>query len=196
MADNPDLTWYSRLSRDCNGPVRCPFATVEACPRYYQSLALSGNIGATSISSVEDKRLLKKWKKSDLWPRIDEQASSVFKVDNNLSFISNFCPEVSYDVLGVFCSGLSTYADEFDREVAYQHLKKEGAVNSDPRWLWQHVEPQHYSSCPIYAILNYRAEAANYNKNNEAPWWREHLEKIIVAIIGTIATAIVMKILS
>ena len=73
----PDLDWYKKKSLESNLSPRCSFATVESCPRYYQSLSLMGNAGATKIDPSEDKRLLKFWKTNDLWPKTGEQETSV-----------------------------------------------------------------------------------------------------------------------
>jgi hypothetical protein len=159
-------------------------------------LSLAGDTGATSIPRAEDERLLKKWKESDLWPRIAEQASSVFKANDRLSFISNFCPEVTYDRFGVFCAGLSMYTDGIDKEAAHRHLQKEGAGEDDPRWRWQHVEPLHYTGCSLYAVLSRKAEEAKAAKEPIGPWWREHLAEIIVGVVVAAATAIITKALS
>jgi hypothetical protein len=55
----PSLDWYKKKSLEGSLPPRCPFATVESCPRYYQSLSLMGDAGATKMETSEDKRLLK-----------------------------------------------------------------------------------------------------------------------------------------
>lgn len=43
----PNFDWYSNISNKLGGPYRCPFATVSHCPRYYQSLSLLKETGAT-----------------------------------------------------------------------------------------------------------------------------------------------------
>ena len=95
MPKIPDLKWYASVSEKRGVAVRCPFATVEACPRFYQSLSLLGNAGSTKIPQAEDERLLEKWKKSDLWPRTEELATSIAGADGKRSMFSNFCPEVA-----------------------------------------------------------------------------------------------------
>ncbi len=132
----PNLAWATKISRKRGGPIRCPFATVESCPRYYQSLALLGGAGSTKIPEAEDKRLLKKWEKSDLWPRTEEQASSILGTGDKASIFSHFCPEVMYDRFGHFATVLTRYADEIDFGLAHQSLGKQGAPRDDPRWNW------------------------------------------------------------
>lgn len=186
MTENPNKDWYSRISREQGVGIHCPFATVESCPRYFESLSLLEDTGATSMAREEVERLKKKWRSSDLWPRIGEQGTSVFKSGDRLSFISNFCPEVAFERFGIFCSGLSTYTDEFDREGAYQWLKRQGASENDPRWTWQRVEPLHFTACKHYSVLKHRAGS---DKKQE-PWWREHLAKIIVGAAIAVASAV------
>jgi hypothetical protein len=55
--ETPDIEWYLRISKERGVTPRCPFATVERCPRYYDSLSLLGEAGSTKISSEEEARL-------------------------------------------------------------------------------------------------------------------------------------------
>lgn len=57
MTEIPNREWYAKLSQERGVAFRCPFATVEACPRFYQSLSLLGETGSTKISEAEDERL-------------------------------------------------------------------------------------------------------------------------------------------
>ena len=52
-----DKAWYHGISEAKSLPLRCPFATVDRCPRYYQSLSLLSETGATAIEPEEDSRL-------------------------------------------------------------------------------------------------------------------------------------------
>ena len=58
----PGLQWYLDQSAFKNISPRCQFATVQSCPRFYQSLSLLGNAGSTKIPQKEDKKLLKNGK--------------------------------------------------------------------------------------------------------------------------------------
>jgi hypothetical protein len=63
MASNviiPDFEWYSALSSKRGPSPRWPFASVERCPRYYQSLSLLGGAGFTKIDPKEDASLLRR----------------------------------------------------------------------------------------------------------------------------------------
>lgn len=156
----PDLKWAAAISKENGGSVRCPFATVEACPRYYQSLSLMGSAGSTNIPEAEDNRLKAKWQESDLWPRIDEQASTIMGSDEKIDIFSRFCPEVMFDRFGYFATGLTRYADEIDSGFAHEQLGKEGASRDDPRWNWSSCTPMHYTECPVYAVLQIRRKRA------------------------------------
>jgi len=151
---NPDLDWYTGFSHKKGVRPRCPFASVQRCPRFYQSLSLLGSAGSTGIEPKEDERLLEKWKKSDLWPVTREQATSISGGPPVPYLYSNFCPEVAYDNFGFFASSLGHYADEIDREIAHRDLKKEGALRGDWRWAWDQVSPMHYTECPLYSPLD------------------------------------------
>ena len=187
MPDRPDIEWYSRVSREHGTAVHCPFATVETCPRYFESLSLTVDTGASGIPQKENDRLLKKWQKHDLWPRTGEQASSVFKANDRLSFISNFCPEVTYERFGLFCSSLHDYSDGIDKDAAHRSLARDKVPQNDIRWQWAHGEAQHYSACPRYAVLHHRA----LTEKKAEPWWREHLAKIITGVILALAGGLV-----
>lgn len=72
--------------------------------------------------------------------------------DDKYTGFSNFCPEVSFDVFGLFAVSLHRYADEIDTESAYAKLK-ENAYPKDWRWQWAYVESLHYLKCPVYSQL-------------------------------------------
>lgn len=187
----PNAKWYAQLSHNLSLPAHCPFATIEACPRYYQSLSLLGEAGSTKISEKENRRLLKRWKKSDLWPRTDEQATAIAGDAGKPSIFSNFCPEVTAERFGYFATYLTRYADELDLGLAHERLAKEGVPADHPGWLWSWCAPQHFTDCPVYAILSQRATAPPPAEPQS--WWREHLAKIVVAVVVALATAIIAK---
>lgn len=150
----PNLPWYLGASKEMDVSPRCPFATVEACPRFYQSLSLLGGTGSTTkIDSLEDKRLQEKWEKNDLWPKTREQETSI---SGNGKFFDKFCPEVSFDRFGYFASYLGKYSDEIDHDLAHGQLGKIGAAPEDYRWVWSAVTSMHFTECPLYSVLLYR----------------------------------------
>lgn len=150
----PDLPWYLGRSARYGGKPRCPFATVERCPRYYQSLALLGEAGSTKIGPDEDARLLEKWKRSELWPRTGEYETALGGPDGRWTQYVNFCPEVTFDCFGYFAVYLHRYSDEIDADTAHARLAEMGVPRNDPRWNWDHVEPMHYSECYLYSLLS------------------------------------------
>lgn len=149
----PTIDWNLAKSNASSLELRCPFATTETCPRFYQSLSLLGLAGSTKIPEKNDKKLLKKWKKSPLWPVTNEQATSISGPNNRYKNFSNFCPELSFERFGYFATGLYGYSDEVDMEHAHTELSRLNASRDDWRWLWASLEPQHYSECPLYSIL-------------------------------------------
>ena len=151
---NPDLKWYTGVSREKHVRPRCPFASVRRCPRFYQSLSLLGGAGSTKIEPREDNLLLKRWKKSDLWPSTDEQATSISGEPGNPSIYRNFCPEVAFERFGLFALNFARYADEVDLDLAHDRLGRMKAPASDWHWAWSSVAPMHYTECPLYSLLD------------------------------------------
>ena len=85
----PDIDWCRELSIKLGVPTRCPFSTVDECPRYYQSLALLSSAGHTPIATEKDEMLRKKWETSDLWPMIEEQATGCQGVGGYRQYAAN-----------------------------------------------------------------------------------------------------------
>ncbi len=152
---NPDIDWYLRISQAHHVTPRCPFTSVERCPRYYQSLSLLGEAGSTKIPAKEDERLRTLWEKSDLWPVTGEQATSLSGGERKTSF-SEFCPEVIYDRFRIFASGLYEHVGEIDRDIAQQRLNRQGVSPTDWRWTWCAIKPMHFTECPVYSPLMHR----------------------------------------
>ncbi len=152
---NPDMDWYLGISSTRQVTPRCPFASVERCPRYFQSIALLGDSGVSvKIPTEEDERLQKRWEKSDLWPKTAESGTSTSGDGTRTWGFSNFCPEVSHDRFHLFASSLSRYADEIDIGFAQDRLGREGVPGTDWRWSWAAVSPMHFIECPLYSPLS------------------------------------------
>lgn len=150
----PNLAWYKDQSAQQRVLPRCPFASVERCPRFYESLALLGESGlTTAIKPTEGRRLLAGWRMSDLWPRTSEQASAVMGRPDDPKHFVNFCPEVLFDRFGLFTESLHGYADELDRDLAHRQLRDRNAAVRDWAWSWASVAPIHYTDCPLYSPL-------------------------------------------
>src|SRR5258707_14963687 len=146
----PDFDWYSAKSAKVNGPKRCPFASANRCPRYYESIYLLGVAGITTrISDKDVVELDTKWKGFEA--NIGEEAASVSGgEENDAKAMSNFCPEVSYKIFGYFASGLYPHHGEIDRNLAHERLIRDGASHDDPNWLWADITPRHYAECPEF----------------------------------------------
>lgn len=151
----PDMDWYISRSHDKSLVPRCPHANVHRCPRYYQSYALLGESGITAALAPEaDVALLTKWKKTDLWPALTEDATSISGSDGMKSQFSNFCPEVAFDTFGLFASSLCRYTDEIDRGAAESWLFGNGRTFAkDWRWEWSSLNTMHYSECSLFSQL-------------------------------------------
>lgn len=159
-----NIDWYTSVSSQKSIPPRCPYANVDRCPRYYESLSLLGSDGiTTALQPSEENRLLRKWKKSELWPKVKEHAASIWSFRDSKSF-SKFCPEVGFDVFGLFASQLHRYADEIDIDAAHAKLEKEGVTATDWRWQWAYITPLHYSECNLYSLL-FSTNAGGTDKN-------------------------------
>lgn len=154
----PNFDWYKQLSRESGLQPRCPFASVDRCPRYWQSLSLLGELGSSKIDPKRDAELEHHWEQSEHWPLTAEYATSISgKMDEHGQWarpiLSNFCPETTFDRYGYFGSSMSKYTDEIDSDRAHERLANTHAPRNDPQWEWAHVRPMHYSECPYYSLL-------------------------------------------
>lgn len=190
MITIPNLNWYLATSKKMDVPPRCPLATVETCPRFYQSLSLLGSAGSTAIESSEDKRLLEKWITSDLWPKTREQETIIY---NNKIF-DQFCPEVAFERFGYFASYLGRYSDELDHDLAHEQLGKIGASSDDYRWAWSSVTSMHFTECPLYSVLLHRQndKANDISNENHEEWYKRPFGMVIVGIVITVAGGLIL----
>jgi len=150
--NRPDFEWYSSKSKSLKLSPRCPIARSELCPRYYSSYWLLGNAGVTTKITDEDKeRLDRKW--AIFKPVVAEEEAGISSSGGEFRSISNFCPEVAYDVFGLFASSLCKYADELDSGLAHERLGREQARSDDPRWYWESFTGRHYTECREYSLF-------------------------------------------
>lgn len=148
----PDFAWYSSKSKSLRLSPRCPIARSELCPRYYASYWLLGNAGITTkITDADKERLDRKW--SIFKPVVLEEEAGISHSDGKFCSITNFCPEVAYDVFGLFASSLWRYADELDSDLAHEKLGREQARSDDPRWQWSSVTGRHFTECREYSLF-------------------------------------------
>lgn len=159
----PDLTWYKALS-DQNGLLgRCPYAGILLCPRHFESAALLSDAGTTArIPKKLYDAALAKWSGHDLAAATSETAPSI----SSRSY-SNFCPEVAYDTFHLFAVTLILNGDDpVDRMITERLIEKDPASpGKDWRWMWSHIEPLHYSGCPLYSKLHQEKPVSNITFN-------------------------------
>lgn len=149
--NKPDFEWYSSKSKSMKISPRCPIASSELCPRYYSSYLLLGDAGVTTKYTNEDKeRLDRRW--FMFKPNLAEEEAGIVIRESGLHSITNFCPEVSYDLFGLFASSLWKYSQELDSDLAHERLGREQARPDDPRWYWASVTGRHYTECREYSI--------------------------------------------
>jgi hypothetical protein len=150
----PDLDWCSEISQRKSIPTRCPFASVDLCPRYFLTVDRLGVAQiATKLSREEDSRLEAKWKHHPLWPRTAEQSPAIVGSRGKAEIFTHFCPEVAFDTFGLFADSLAEYTSELDRDLAHESLGRSRVGQYDWRWQWSNVNAMHYSDCPLYSPL-------------------------------------------
>lgn len=149
----PDLEWYSAISERKRLPGRCQHASVHRCPRYFDSLALLSDVGITTrIPEPIHDAAVARWKTHELAPATAEAAASI----SGSGGASNFCPEVAFDTFKLFAVTLIRLSsDPVDQQISELAIKRDpGTDGKDWRGFWSHVEPLHYSDCPLYAKLH------------------------------------------
>lgn len=131
----PDIEWYAAVSERKHITARCPNATVNRCPRYFESVSLLADAGITTkLSRTTHDAVLAKWESHELWPVTGETATSI-SGGAKLSCFSNFCPEASFDTFKLFASTLIDFYDSLDRANREQQLEREGMpTGKDWRW--------------------------------------------------------------
>lgn len=166
---NPNLEWYTKQSNNAGLSTRCEFANVHRCPRYYSSLYLLGELNITTkIKSDKIKQLDKHWEDSELMPVINEHDTGIGSSDGKLLDFNNYCPEIAYDIFGLFVTSLCKYTDEIDKDVAHSILEKNGASGDNWRWQWMYIKPMHYSNCPLYSQILTKKITLDTKKATEA----------------------------
>ena len=162
----PDLEWYSSQSERKGLPGRCPHANIHRCPRYFYSTALLSDAGITTkIPKELHDTAYAKWRAHELAPATDETATSIFG-GKNPDCYSNFCPEVAYTTFKLFGSKLISIGDEIDHQIAERAIAEYPAPEGkDWRRSWGHVEPLHFSDCPLYANLHQEKSMSNITFN-------------------------------
>jgi len=150
---NPTIEWYKSISAKYNLTPRCPFANIYKCPKYYDSLYCLEGTGATSMTDQDIEELNKYWKEKKLKFGLKEEMPGVARNVDEFSFLTNFCPEVTFLRFGYFASKLSEFANEIDRDIKHKELGKRNIDHDDWRWYFQYLTPLHYTDCSYYSIL-------------------------------------------
>jgi Predicted nucleotide-binding protein containing TIR-like domain len=160
-SQNPDINWYLSTSRNRGVTPRCPFASTERCPRYYQSLSALGRAKiSVELTASEDNRLHQHWEKSELWPKSEEDSTYMFGNGEKYHSFSNLCPEVAYERFGYFARQLVDYYDAEERYAAHQRHTEENCPTESWQWKWASLTPLHFTECPLYSPLIHAASAA------------------------------------
>ena len=158
--ETPDIEWYLRISAERGVTPRCPFASVECCPRYYQSLSALGRAKiSVELTPSEDKRLHLYWEKSELWSKSEENSTNMFGNGEKYHSFSNFCPEVAYERFKYFAGQLVDYYDAEERDAAHQRLTGEICPSESWQWSWASLKPLHFTECPLYSPLIHAVSA-------------------------------------
>ena len=147
-------------------PGHCPHANVLRCPRHYHATALLSEAGVTTTLSPDlDAVATAKWQANELLPATRESAASI-AMDR---MYSNFCPEVAGLVFRLFASSLIRLPeDDIDRAAHEAMIERDpGPPGQDWRTSWQHIEPMHYSECPLYAQLSLEKQMASITFNGQ-----------------------------
>lgn len=160
----PDLEWYAAVSERKHITARCPHATVHRCPRYFESISLLSDAEiSTKLPATIHDAVLAKWESHELWPATGETATSISGGAKPNCF-SNFCPEVAFDTFKLFASTLIMFYDSLDRANRERQLER-GGIPKEKDWRsnWEHIDPMHYSECPIYSKLHQEKKMAEIN---------------------------------
>ncbi len=164
---NPDINWYVGLSRERGVTPRCPFASVETCPRYYSSLSLLGNAGSGRIPPDEEERLKARWEGLELWSKSGESIPGMFGNGKKYFSFVRFCPEVIYDRFDVFAVDLTDYYDSEERYFEHQKLRERNRPEGSWQWAWQAIRPMHFTECPLYSPLAHARKDSDLESNRQ-----------------------------
>lgn len=169
MQTNPsaDEDWYLHQSSKRGSPLHCPLAENDRCPRYFASQSAAARVGAIPIDLPSDltTRLLLKWESSDVLTNHDTEVGIWQLPDGSLRGVSNFCPEVTARIFGLYCTSLRTFPDEDARIGTHRKLERDQVNKDDPQWNWMVVEPKHYSECHEYSVYGGQEPSNSRNTN-------------------------------
>ena len=146
--ESASQNWYFRQSKAVAGRPRCPLANVKLCPRYYASRSVAGKKAwMNPMAAIEAKKLDEFWGKHPLHSE-DSIAGPEAREDS----VANFCPEIGYEIFGVFASTIARHSGE-DRRIYEKDLAARGIPADHWRQKFWLLKPQHYSECSEYSVL-------------------------------------------
>jgi hypothetical protein len=150
----PDSSWYKTKSLEADVPLKCPYANVHKCHRYYSSISMLGRVNIiTSISDNKEAELDSHWKESGLLPVIAEDDTGIYGDKTESILFSNFCPEVSFTYFSYYASYLAKYADQIDKDCGYRIAEREKIAN-DWRYNWASITACHFLDCSVYSQVH------------------------------------------
>ncbi len=137
MESLPNEEWYASQSQSRKLPHHCPVASITGCPRYFASVdhAQRARVLSGEIPVKVRNHLLEKWQCSDALVIDDSFVGTSFNTRGMFSGVSNFCPEVSGSIAGLYCSDFRVHPDDSKR--------------------YSLLHPKHYTSCREYSLLGY-----------------------------------------
>lgn len=146
----PDSAWYRAKSACANAPLKCPYANVKKCYRYYESIYMLGEAQLiTSISDDKKVELETFWSEKNLRPVIAEESTEISGSVGRWTSFSNFCPEVSFTYFGLYASFLAKYVDDIDKDIGQRAAERDG-INNDWRYQWGFLSECHFLDCSAY----------------------------------------------
>jgi hypothetical protein len=149
-----DEKWYLNQDGRRKLTPHSPLAANDKCPRYYVSLQHAAAAGVATLDLSDETRaqIEVMWAASDAFASPDLSVGSYIAKDGTLRGISEFCPEVSARIFGLYCSSLRKFVDEDALHQTHKTLTEENTPKSDLRWDWSIVEPRHYTECHEYSV--------------------------------------------
>jgi HNH endonuclease len=149
-----DEKWYLNQDGRRKLTPHCPLAANDKCPRYYVSLQHAAAAGVATLDLSDETRtqIEVMWAASDAFASPDLSVGSWPAKDGSLRGITEFCPEVSARIFGLYCSSLRKFVDEDALHSAHKILNEENVPKSDLRWSWSIAEPRHYTECNEYSV--------------------------------------------
>ena len=163
---HPNLDWYSTVGDQRGKDRRCPFATVNRCPKYFETLVvLEQQYNSPKIPRAIQKSMVKKWREDELWAvtLADKPKAIEYRDTGNHLEFRSLCPEASFEVFELFTSSISYFKSTLDFKVRELQIKDTVYGSMHWHWVWQyfHVEPMHFSDCSMFGKISKEKAIAN-----------------------------------